>query len=179
MSCVAPNCSGRYKQGVKVGYFRIPSDYKRKQLWLKALGREDWEPKSYHRVCGVHFVKGRPSLESQDVDYIPTLFPKKEESGEQTNDPKFSKTKPPKISNTTGEGAIPMEPKNIKLPFKNEKAQSSKEKRSSPRQMEVIKDAKVLRPRHVSISTQTVSNSHLLEPPKLEVHNHTIFMNRS
>ena len=28
----------------------------------------------HHRLCGEHFVSGRPSKDTEDVDYAPTIF---------------------------------------------------------------------------------------------------------
>ncbi|KAL4709184.1 hypothetical protein ACJJTC_008112 [Scirpophaga incertulas] len=48
-SCCVPNCTEN-------GGHKFPRDAKLKKLWLKAIRRVKFEPKSGARVCHKHFV---------------------------------------------------------------------------------------------------------------------------
>ena len=74
ISCCAVNCSNRFSVGSGIGFFVFPVDSERKKRWVQAISRDKWEPKSHHRLCGEHFVGGRPSKDSNSIDYIPTIF---------------------------------------------------------------------------------------------------------
>ena len=45
-----------------------------RKAWIHAIKRKNWKPQSWERVCGRHFVSGRPTHNKNDVDYSPTLF---------------------------------------------------------------------------------------------------------
>ena len=49
-------------------------DSERKQRWVRAISRDRWEPKLTDRLCGEHFLSGRPSKNPEDIDYVPTVF---------------------------------------------------------------------------------------------------------
>ena len=36
--------------------------------------RTEVEPSVHDRICGVHFVSGRPSKDESAIDYVPTIF---------------------------------------------------------------------------------------------------------
>lgn len=195
MSCVAPNCSGRYRKGTTVGYFRIPSDFKRKKLWLQALSRENWEPKSYHRVCGAHFVKGRPTLDPHDVDFMPSVFnlnPRKEERMPLKVDWKVEplesqgtskKTLASSTSDETREASASV--KVVRVAVKVEKPPLIRVK--SP----VIKQAPKIDPPPsvfgefrlrskpcVSVATQTIQADSLAMKNRMELTNHMVYEER-
>ena len=46
----------------------------RRNGFMPFLAIAKWEPKSHDRLCGEHFVNGRPSKEPSNVDYVPTIF---------------------------------------------------------------------------------------------------------
>ena len=78
-SCCAIDCVSRYskKKGVKL--FRIPSGKsvarkKKRRAWIRAIRRENWVPNKHSRICGLHFISGRPSRDPNNPDYIPTIF---------------------------------------------------------------------------------------------------------
>ena len=57
----------------------FPVDQRRREVWIQAISRvgasgRKWEPSVHDRVCGLHFVSGRPSRSADDVDYVPTVF---------------------------------------------------------------------------------------------------------
>ena len=68
------DCTNRFRKGSGVVFFVFPVDPERKKKWIHAISRDKWEPKSHDRLCGEHFVNGRPSKDPTNVDYIPTIF---------------------------------------------------------------------------------------------------------
>ena len=79
VSCCAVNCTNRFSKGSGVGFFQFPVDPRKKELWIRAISRVDasgrkWEPSVHDRICGVHFVSGRPSKDESAIDYVPTIF---------------------------------------------------------------------------------------------------------
>ena len=74
MSCCAVNCTNRFKRDSGIGFYTIPAKQVRREAWLRAISRAGWEAKSSDRLCGEHFVSGRPSRDPKNVDYVPTLF---------------------------------------------------------------------------------------------------------
>ena len=199
MSCVAPNCTGRYRRGTKVGYFRIPSDYKRKQLWLKALRKDSWEPKSYHRVCGAHFVSGRPSLDPNDVDFVPNVFsvtPKRDEP--LLAIPVLKDFPPPKGKKPREEQPSPFnlliagnnnKPDNQPLVAVKPSVVKDIQTNMVPFQPKLIHkpvidtssldDRRDLRPRFISTSTQTLPLSSLFLNTVKHQPNHVVFLDKS
>ena len=73
-SCCAFGCASRYskKKGVKL--YRFPRDPERRSLWIQAIKREKWQPNEHSRVCGRHFISGRPSRFRNDPDFVPSIF---------------------------------------------------------------------------------------------------------
>ena len=74
VSCCAVNCANRFQKGSGIGFYVFPMDSERKQRWVRAISRDRWEPKLTDRLCGEHFVSGRPSKNPEDIDYMPTVF---------------------------------------------------------------------------------------------------------
>ena len=196
MSCVAPNCSGRYRKGTTVGYFRIPSDFKRKKLWLQALSRENWEPKSYHRVCGAHFVKGRPTLDPNDVDFMPSVFnlnPKKEEKTPLKVDWKVEplesqgtskKTRATSTSDETREPSAVV--KAVRVAVKVEKPPLIRVKspvikqapKTDPPPPLVFGDSRLRSKPCVSVATQTIQADSIGTKTRMELTNHMVYEER-
>ena len=73
-SCCAFGCASRYskKKGVKL--YRFPRDPERRSLWIQAIKREKWQPNEHSRICGRHFISGRPSRFRNDPDFVPSIF---------------------------------------------------------------------------------------------------------
>ncbi len=62
-----------------MGFLQFPVDPRKKELWIRAISRVDasgrkWEPLVHKRICGVHFVSGRPSKDESAIDYMSTIF---------------------------------------------------------------------------------------------------------
>lgn len=54
--CAASGCNARHHKGDNISFHSFPHrDPALLSQWLHALGREDLEPKSHHRVCSRHF----------------------------------------------------------------------------------------------------------------------------
>lgn len=74
--CCVVGCAmrrGPESRSAGVGFYRIPVDRRRRRAWVRAISRDSWEPRSWDRVCGRHFVAGFPIDDPEDVDYRPTL----------------------------------------------------------------------------------------------------------
>ena len=88
--CVVVGCGSKSDTAKGIGMFRIPSIIKnqgeemeelttlRHEKWISAISRDDTMHKNVlqsERVCGRHFVSGRPSQhwDKHNVDWIPTL----------------------------------------------------------------------------------------------------------
>ncbi|XP_077579830.1 uncharacterized protein LOC144201226 [Stigmatopora nigra] len=123
-ACCVRGCSNSSCSGAKVKFYRLPTSYRpfqaeRRRLWLRALQRvadvavdegedgdhgdqddqdENEELWQNARICGAHFLSGRVSMDPQDVDFVPSVFPtlseEEEENGEKsdTREPKRHRT---------------------------------------------------------------------------------------
>ena len=74
VSCCAVNCTNRFKAGSGIGFYVFPVNEDKRKAWIRAVSRAKWTPKPSDRLCGAHFVKGRPSKDPNDIDFIPTVF---------------------------------------------------------------------------------------------------------
>ena len=74
VSCCTVDCTNCFTKGSGVVFFVFPVDPERKKKWINAISRNKWEPKSHDRLCGEHFVTGRPSKETTNVDCVPAIF---------------------------------------------------------------------------------------------------------
>ena len=60
----------------KVNFFTFPTkNQEKRQLWIKAVNRANWEPKRHTRICSDHFVGERHREERDHPDYKPSIFP--------------------------------------------------------------------------------------------------------
>ena len=83
-SCVVIGCTRRAERGSGTGFFSFPKDPTRRGQWISALQRKDWVPKDSSRVCGQHFLLGKPFAgEDSHPDSRPCL---KLTSCEETNE---------------------------------------------------------------------------------------------
>ena len=74
MSCCTVNGTNRFKQDSGIGFYTTPARQVRREVWLKAISQAWCEAKSSDRLCDEHFVSGRPSRDTKNVDYVPKLF---------------------------------------------------------------------------------------------------------
>ncbi|XP_065301272.1 uncharacterized protein [Dermacentor albipictus] len=77
VACCAVKCSSSSQSGHKM--FRVPWDPARRRQWAVAIRRQTADgnlfiPSDHNRLCSVHFVKGAPSYDPDDIDYVPRLF---------------------------------------------------------------------------------------------------------
>ncbi|XP_075555112.1 uncharacterized protein LOC142587765 isoform X2 [Dermacentor variabilis] len=77
VACCAVKCSSSSQSGHKM--FRVPWDPARRRQWAVAIRRQTPDgnlfiPSDHNRLCSVHFVKGAPSYDPDDIDYVPRLF---------------------------------------------------------------------------------------------------------
>ena len=88
--CVFFECGSRSGREKGLGFYRIPSvitnkgsfeeelTTERREKWINAISRGDTEAKGIlksERVCGKHFVSGKPApdWDKHNVDWVPTL----------------------------------------------------------------------------------------------------------
>uniref|UniRef100_A0A2L2YF12 THAP-type domain-containing protein n=1 Tax=Parasteatoda tepidariorum TaxID=114398 RepID=A0A2L2YF12_PARTP len=73
-TCCAYGCLNKFEKGKGLGFYRFPSQKNRRILWILAVRRKYFVPNKHTRICGAHFVTGKPSRHPAHPDYIPTLF---------------------------------------------------------------------------------------------------------
>eukprot|EP00731_Ephydatia_muelleri_P023724 Em0015g1307a len=72
VSCCAFGCKNRHGERTGLGFYRFPiTDRARRLKWRK----------DKTRICGHHFISGKPVNDSSDVDYV-FSFKKTQESSE-------------------------------------------------------------------------------------------------
>ena len=54
-----PTCSSNTKRNPELSFYHIPTDKKLRKMWLHWIGRNNFSPNNYHRVCSKHFVGGK------------------------------------------------------------------------------------------------------------------------
>ena len=72
--CCAVGCSNRFYKGCGLHFYRFPVDTDRRNRWVAAVNRKDWNPTEYTWICSAHFVGGSKSDDPTSPDYIPSLF---------------------------------------------------------------------------------------------------------
>ena len=73
VSCCAVNRTNRFATDSGIDFYTIPAKEVRREVWLRAISRTSWEPKSSDRLCGDYFVNGRLSRDPGSIDYMPTI----------------------------------------------------------------------------------------------------------
>ena len=74
-SCCAHNCTARDVKETRaagIKFYRIPVTEPKRTLWLNAIGRKDFQPKSHTVICSQHFVGGE--LYTYIYIYITTSY---------------------------------------------------------------------------------------------------------
>jgi len=92
-SCCVVGCTTRRDGRNSVSLFRIPANVRKRTAWIRAIARKNWQPRSWDRVCGRHFVSGWPSDFIQDVDYRPTQLMKGEIQVQCADTPRSQRAK--------------------------------------------------------------------------------------
>ena len=73
-SCVVVGCTSRSHAGSGIGFFSFTIEHERRRLWIAAVNRKDWQPSTSSRVCGRHFLLGKPYIFSAGhPDYAPCV----------------------------------------------------------------------------------------------------------
>ncbi|GBM01114.1 DNA transposase THAP9 [Araneus ventricosus] len=79
-SCVAFNCTNRCSKKIPgLTFHSFPKNETRRQLWVKAVRRENWEPSKFSKLCSKHFPEemiDRTSLSCVRLrdNAVPSLF---------------------------------------------------------------------------------------------------------
>lgn len=61
-TCSVRGCKNIYRKGETYKFFRIPVNRPAElKKWLEGIGRPDWTPYKFARVCSRHFVDGQPT----------------------------------------------------------------------------------------------------------------------
>ena len=58
LTCTVPGCTSRKDKCPEKKFFRFPEDKARKEKWISAIGRKNWHPTEYTRICSDHFMTG-------------------------------------------------------------------------------------------------------------------------
>lgn len=80
--CCVFGCSNREQSDSTLKFYRIPSGRQslnghKRQLWLQAIQQVNGsieELKGDERICGAHFISGEPSSDSNNPDFVPSVF---------------------------------------------------------------------------------------------------------
>ena len=72
--CCAVGCSNRFFKGCGLQFYRFPTNPIRRNSWVAAVNRKDWQPTEYTWICSNHFVGGKKNDDPASPAYIPTLF---------------------------------------------------------------------------------------------------------
>uniref|UniRef100_A0A8C1LVD3 THAP-type domain-containing protein n=3 Tax=Cyprinus carpio TaxID=7962 RepID=A0A8C1LVD3_CYPCA len=73
ISCCAVGCANRQGKA-NISFYRIPFDGERRQRWVAAISRKNWQPSKYSRICSEHFLQGQKSDDPLSPDYVPSVF---------------------------------------------------------------------------------------------------------
>ncbi|GBL75412.1 hypothetical protein AVEN_194602-1 [Araneus ventricosus] len=79
-SCVAFSCTNRCSEKIPgLTFHSFPKDETRRKLWVKAVGRENWEPSKFSKLCSKHFPEemiDRTSLSCVRLrdNAVPSIF---------------------------------------------------------------------------------------------------------
>uniref|UniRef100_A0A8C6KWL5 NELL2-interacting cell ontogeny regulator 1 n=1 Tax=Nothobranchius furzeri TaxID=105023 RepID=A0A8C6KWL5_NOTFU len=70
-SCSAMGCTNRQGEYPNLSFHRFPkNDRERRSKWTAAIRRKYWEPGPYARVCGEHFILGRPCVDCHAFEFM-------------------------------------------------------------------------------------------------------------
>ncbi len=72
--CCVMGCSNRFSKGCGLHFYRFPVNPERKNSWVAAVNRKDWQPTEFTWICRTHFVGGKKSDDPVSPAYVSTLF---------------------------------------------------------------------------------------------------------
>ncbi|XP_065100584.1 uncharacterized protein [Paramisgurnus dabryanus] len=81
-SCCAIGCSNRFGKNSKLSFYRLPKQPERRNKWIAALCRKNWNPVTETWICSSHFVSGTKNDNPLHPDYVPSLFSFTSKSGQ-------------------------------------------------------------------------------------------------
>ena len=73
-NCCAVGCSNVYRKGSGIHFYRFPVDLERRNKWIAAVNRQNWNPTEYTWICSEHFVSQAKSNNPLAPNYVPSLF---------------------------------------------------------------------------------------------------------
>ncbi|XP_061626857.1 uncharacterized protein LOC133476892 isoform X1 [Phyllopteryx taeniolatus] len=81
-ACCVLGCTNSRSIAGKLKFYRLPTAYRpfqanRRCLWLEVLQKVNGsaeELKENARICGAHFISGRPSMDQDNPDFVPSVF---------------------------------------------------------------------------------------------------------
>ncbi|XP_044748844.1 THAP domain-containing protein 1-like [Coccinella septempunctata] len=78
-SCVAYNCYIRHRKGGNLKFHTFPKTGLLRDKWIAALGRADFVPSTYSRICSKHFHENDYEINAHGKkvlkkDAIPSKF---------------------------------------------------------------------------------------------------------
>lgn len=71
-ACCVPLCTNSTKRNPQLSFHKFPKEKKLRQSWVHWIGRKEFYPNEYHRVCSEHFPGGKKTYENN----IPSISPK-------------------------------------------------------------------------------------------------------
>ena len=73
-SCCAVGCTNRHYKGCGLSFYRFPTDSYRRNKWIAAIKRENWQPKEHSWICSAYFVSRKKSDDRLSPDFVPSVF---------------------------------------------------------------------------------------------------------
>ena len=70
--CCVRFCDHNTKGNPELSFHKLPTESKLRKAWLHWIGRVDFQPTQYHRVCSKHFEGGKKTYSIK----VPTIGPK-------------------------------------------------------------------------------------------------------
>ncbi|XP_055072743.2 uncharacterized protein [Misgurnus anguillicaudatus] len=80
-SCCAIGCKNRFAKNSKISFYRLPKNTERRNKWIAAIRRKNWNPVAETWICSSHFVSGSKNDNPLHPDYVPSIFSFTSKSG--------------------------------------------------------------------------------------------------
>ena len=58
-NCCVVGCTNYVGKKPGLRFYSFPSDTQRREKWVAAVRRKDWQPSKYTRICNEHFITGK------------------------------------------------------------------------------------------------------------------------
>ena len=69
-NCCVVGCTNYVGKKPGLRFYSFPSDAQRREKWVAAVRRKDWQPSKHTRICNEHFINGKQI--SQYILILPT-----------------------------------------------------------------------------------------------------------